>query len=391
MADVIAFDPFTPQVAREALRRKAYCQITVGGIDVTNRLDPHLISVIVILRSDMYDEAHIEIDDRDGRLPIPPLYATVQIALGWEHEGARVVFIGYISDIRSTFGRKQGGRRLWVEATSINQNSDVKAPQQFSLGEGAPPGQQEGQKIPMSQAANQIFGQAGLSVRMSPRGQGVMRDYWYAMNESPMHWGQRIARELGMHFRIVGDRAIFTDMDESFGALTAKWSENLISWAIYPFAARGQWGESNAQFYNFSRATWQIMGKAFGGQAPWSFAEAAKVLPHPAPNASVADQDNDGQGENSDSKRGSGHVVINGEPRAKPSMTLEVIGARPGVDGTYNIIEAVHLYSRQGYTTRLEVNRPHFSGDGASQYTLPGPGGQTLPPQPPPTAEPYEQ
>jgi hypothetical protein len=72
-------------------------------------------------------------------------------------------------------------------------------------------------------------------------------------------------------------------------------------------------------------------------------------------------------------------------------MTVEVIGARPGVDGTYNIIEAEHLYSRQGYTTRLEVNRPHFSGDGASQYTLPGPGGQTLPPQPPPTAEPYEQ
>jgi hypothetical protein len=228
----------------------------------------------------------------------------------------------------------------------------------------------------MSQAANEIFGQAGLSVRMSPRGNGVMRDYWYAMNESPMHWGQRIAHELGMHFRIVGDQAIFTDMDESFGAITAKWGEGLISWSIYPFASRGQWGESNSQFYNFGQATWQILGKAFGGEAPWSFAEASKVLPHPAPNASVAEQGNDGQGANSDCKRGSGHVVINGEPLAKPNMTLEVIGARPGVDGTYNIIEADHLYSRQGYTTRLEVNRPHFSGDGASQYTLPTPSGQ---------------
>jgi hypothetical protein len=189
-----------------------------------------------------------------------------------------------------------------------------------------------------------------------------------------------MARELGMHFRIVGDQAIFTDMDESFGTIVAKWSENLIVWAIYPFAARGQWAESNSQFFNFSQATWTIMNKTFGGAVPWNFAEAAKVLPHPAPNASVADQGNDGQGENSDSKRGSGHVIINGEPRAKPSMIVEVIGARPGVDGTYNIIEAVHLYSRQGYTTRLEVNRPHFSGDGASQYTLPPSGGPTAPP-----------
>src|SRR5262245_51952898 len=65
----LAYDPFTPSIARETLRRKAYCVINVGGIDVTNRLDPHLLSVTVILRADMYDEAHIEIDDRDGRLP----------------------------------------------------------------------------------------------------------------------------------------------------------------------------------------------------------------------------------------------------------------------------------------------------------------------------------
>ena len=378
----LAYDPFTPSIARETLRRKAYCFIKVGAIDVTNRLDPHLLSVTVILRADMYDEAHIEIDDRDGRLPIPPLYANVEIALGWEHEGARVVFTGTISDIASSFGRKQGGRRLWVEATSVNPNGGAKEPQQFSLGEGAPPGKQEGQKLPMSQAANEIFGKAGMSVRMSPRGEGTQRDYWYAMNESPMHWGQRIARELGMHFRIVGDQAIFTDMDESFGTVTAKWGEGLISWHIYPFAARGQWGESNSQFYNFAQATWQIMGKAFGGQAPWSFAEASKVLPHPAPNASVADQGNDGQQENSDSKRGSGHLVINGEPLAKPSMTVEVIGARPGVDGTYSINEAHHIYSRQGYTTRLEVERPHFSGDGASQYTLPPSSGSSPPAEP---------
>src|SRR5262245_824087 len=169
----LAYDPFTPSIARETLRRKAYCVINVGGIDVTNRLDPHLLSVTVILRADMYDEAHIEIGDRDGRLPIPPLYASVSIAVGWEHEGARIIFTGTISDIASSFGRKQGGRRLWVEATSVNPNSGVKEPQQFSLGEGAPPGEQEGQKLPMSQAAYEIFGKAGLGVRMSPRGEGT--------------------------------------------------------------------------------------------------------------------------------------------------------------------------------------------------------------------------
>ena len=74
-----AFDPFQGTEV-QTFRYRAHCRITVNGLDVTDRLEPHLVSVRVIDGSPF--TAEIELDDRDARLPAPPPGAAVMIELG---------------------------------------------------------------------------------------------------------------------------------------------------------------------------------------------------------------------------------------------------------------------------------------------------------------------
>lgn len=92
------FDPFlgTPT---QTNRLRAYCTIIVDGFNITNKLDPHLISVRVV--DEGIGSAEIEIDDREGRLPIPLLGKSVQIQLGWTTESMKVVFTGTTNDVEN--------------------------------------------------------------------------------------------------------------------------------------------------------------------------------------------------------------------------------------------------------------------------------------------------
>ena len=67
-------------------------------------------------------------------------------------------------------------------------------------------------------------------------------------------------------------------------------------------------------------------------------------------------QNTEGMSQDSQSKRGTGWVLLNGEPRAHAHCNVTIVNARPGVDGTYYVSEAEHNYTRGvGYTTRCNV------------------------------------
>jgi hypothetical protein len=109
-----------------------------------------------------------------------------------------------------------------------------------------------------------------------------------------------------------------------------------------------------------SARQWQSLAQQFGFSIPGGSSGASSFnaitsLPHPAPNANVAHQQNQGSDDITNTLSGMGRIVINGEPAATWLGQVQLIGTRPGVDGLYNIWTASHLYSRQGYVTQLEV------------------------------------
>jgi hypothetical protein len=128
-------------------------------------------------------------------------------------------------------------------------------------------------------------------------------------------------------------------------------------------AARPLWGGASQQFFDAKAGEWKNMLKSFGFPAPWSGkSKATFKLPAPAPNADIAGQQNDGAGRWS-GYMGDGTIIINCEPSAKWQTQAVIVGVRPGVDGTYLIHNAHHVWSRQGYITQLHVG-PNMSVSG---------------------------
>lgn len=393
------FDPWEAPLDSEggqSSRLKAYCQISItydgNVIDVTNRLAPYLISVTV------YDggplKCDIELDDRDAELPIPPLKSQVTVTLGWQGGTSRQ-WTFWINDIEHGFGRKQGGRRMWVHCSAENQQfTRMYTPMQDHLGEGAPPGSQIGTPINLGQWLSQVAGNAGCTALVHPTLAALTRDYWAQVNESAVHHFQRMAYELGAMTRIEnGNQFVFTmwgqPVNEDPGGtfmITAKWGVNLISWRVHPWYARTSWTGATQQYYDHLAAQYTQLDKQFGWPVPFGGGDEVFALPAPAPNANVATQQND-QGYYNASV-GSSRIMINGEPDAAWGGYVQMVGARAGVDGLYHISEADHTYSRQGYVTTLfcetAASAPAAQNVGNLGYPQgPPPSVPPQPPQPP--------
>lgn len=359
-------EPFMAPTPVQTNRLRAYCKINIdglsGSVDVTSRLNPFLLSVRVRNGIGGVSDytAEIELDDRDARLPIPPLGAHVTIDMGWISENAYQVFNGTVQDVEHGFARKQGGRRMWIQCKGENHMGKGKDPMQDDTGEGAKSGENEGTPIKILDVLTKAAGNAGHSFQIAPKFASLTRDYVAQANESFYHFGNRIADEIGGFFRVVGGtQAMINAADEMadgvYPTVIAQWGYNLISWKVHPMMARPAWSGSNQQFYDHLEGQWKTLAGKIGMKDPWGAVASVFALPQPAANSGNAEQDNSGQAENIAAGTGPGRIVINGEPRAKGGGYVNLIGARPGVDGMYHIDTAEHLYSREGYVTWLDV------------------------------------
>lgn len=378
-------------------QRRAFVQILIMNKDVTDSLDPHLISVNVVLKRMGQSTAAIELDDRDASLPIPPDQASVKIQMGWagsgpqlplskhvervygvgipdkvlndkvaelpyQATGMQMVFMGTINSVESGFSRNGGGRRLWIECKGGSDKSDGKTPATMTVGEGQP-NEGEGQSLSLADFLSNVADSHGFSLVV----QGVdhiKRDFWSQHNESFFSLGERMAKEHGLNFQVWGRVAYLTAAGvQPDGTATptieATWGTNLISWRIKPYAGRAQWKSSSSRFFDSWNGLWKHVAMPILGSAPFTRSEAVASLPNAVPNAQVGEQTNEGVNAESTEKRGTGWVIINGEPACIPMGTIKISGARPGVDGSYRIDEAEHNYTRGGgYTTRCQLNKP---------------------------------
>jgi uncharacterized protein len=359
-----ALDPFRGSYS-QTNRMKAYCIVIVDGIDITSKIEPHLISVRIV-DGDQF-QCEIEIDDRDAKLPIPPILAQVEVHLGWERESMYKMFNGQIMDFEHGFGRKQGGRRMWVHANGTNTlSTKMKQPMQDNMGEGAPPGQKEGKAVGLTDWFQKVFKNGGVTGSVS--GADAKRDHWSMFNASPMHTIVQLAEEHGLMHQFSGGNHVKIEPPGMRGvSCHAVWRDNLIGWRVRPFAARSAWKGSMNDVFDAKAGKWDkmVMDKvksAVGG--PGDQAAATGGSPGAANSDSAAQGQNEGAVQAMDSAYpGHGRIVINGEPRAVWNSMVVLEGARPGVDGTYLIWTAEHIYSRQGYVTWLDVV-PFYKAEG---------------------------
>ena len=326
------------------MTKRAIFAVTIDGEDVTSRLNPHLISLSVTDNVGTHsDTADITLDDTDGRMELPREGVPVTIALGWEGGGVRVVFEGTVDEVRSSGSR--AGRMINVSAKGIDTKSPVKQPMQKHFD---------------SKTVEEVLTEAGKlagleTVEIDPDLGKISRDYVEMRDESFIHLGERLAREIGGNFRIRGTMAIMSKKRGAYTtAVMAAWGVNLQSWEITPKMGRPQFRKSRVRWYDRKKAQWQEEDVEVEGAD--AEAEYVSRYPEPNPDQSSARAGNDSA--TSERETASGSVTIEGDTTAIPDGLCMVSGTRQGIDGPYRIESVTHDYSRAGFTTRLELRSP---------------------------------
>ena len=323
--------------------------VTVAGTNITTTLMPVLISLSVSDKVGTHsDTASLEIDDIDGRIVLPRIGAPVIVALGWEDEGVRVVFTGTVDEVRSS-GSRGSGRTLSISAKGMDTTGKPKEGQQRHFDDST-----------VADILKEAGRTAGVTeVDVDPSLASISRKYFEMRDESFIHMGERLAREIGGNFRIQGTKAIMSKRGGTYtAAVVAAWGRNLHGWDISPSLGRAQYSQVRARWYDSGKAEWQEAeeGTALSVQARHDH-RYAKPDEDEARQQTVSDR------VTSERDAGEGSVTIEGDTAAIPDGLCIVTGARPGVDGPYRVESVTHSYSRGGgFVTQLSLKQPGQGG-----------------------------
>ena len=172
------YDPWIGD-EKQSHRRKARCEIWVAGKNVTDKFDPYLISVR-IMDGSTTPQCEVELDDRNAQLDVPPREGFISVFIGWEGENVTRMFNGRINQVECGFGRKQGGRRMWLQCAGGKfMTSSVNSPMDEHLGDGADAGKEVGtKKKTLQDWMSQIGGNNKVQVKVHPALAKLTRDYW---------------------------------------------------------------------------------------------------------------------------------------------------------------------------------------------------------------------
>ncbi|WP_127076132.1 phage late control D family protein [Rhodomicrobium lacus] len=323
--------------------------VHVDGIDVSSRMNAYLTEIEVHDKDGTAsDTASLTFSDSDGALMLPKHGGRVVIYLS-----AAKAFEGTVDEVRSS-GSKGGGRMLHVSAKGFDSRGKVKEPQSFHK-----------DKATLRDFLGDAAKRAGLSgVTVDPSFASIQRDFWSADGETIIHLGRRLADELGGTFKIRGDKAVLakrgsgtTPGGAALPTVTGTWGQNLISWDITPYQGRPRFTKAKARWFDRKSAKWKTKEVEIeaGDGAP----EASNNVPYPKSDEKEAEGTAKGRKAESERESGGGSAEIDFDVMAQAEGTFVLVGARPGVDGTYRIAGVTHRLSKSGgATTSLELKQP---------------------------------
>lgn len=331
--------------------RRAVYSITVDGTPVTDRFDPHLISLKINLTDGgKSDSLEIELDDAEGQIQLPREGADIAATIRWADDGGAVSFQGKTDEPESS-GSRGGGMTLSITAHSADLKGDPKAKKQKHKDDAT-----------FGDVAKQWGHSAGLEVKIEGALAGVRRSYWAMANESYLAWGARMAKELGATFKAMGKKAVFVPRNSgqsasgaALPAVTAEYGKNLISWRISPVQNRARYRKSIVRWYDQKEAKWKTKTVEIGD----SGAKVDLIETHKAADESRAGDRAKSNAEESKRGKGGGSVTIDGDSAAQPQAPCNVKGVRKGIDGEYRITSASHVLNRGGgWTAECQVEQP---------------------------------
>lgn len=327
-------------------------KVIVDGNDVTDRWNPRLETVSVTRSArESSDTCDLQLADPDGLTRMPTTGGELIVHLGRVNEGLGRVFEGFVDSVRTSGGKKKG-RKIAITGTSVDNKSKVKAGALRSASD-----------MTFKEVAAMWGAKHDLtSITVAGSIADEFRPYWLMQHESFMGWGQRMARELGGSFKVIGKRGFFAPLNEGISAtgkqlttIYGTWGSNLIDWDITPIIGRPQFGRVVSRHYDINAAKWKEVEAAIENAG---IDVDFRALLGSANEANAA-QSGKSSAKESEREKGDGTVTILGDYAAEPEAAFILSGAKDGADGTYVIDSLNHnLTKSDGFTTSLTLKRP---------------------------------
>jgi len=330
----------------------ALFRVTVNGADISPALAPRLQQLRTrVAAGQTSDTADITLDDAGGLIVLPKAKALMRVEL-CDRKGFGMVFEGRVDEVRSK-GTRSGGRILTISAKGADLLGRAKQLQERHFDNST-----------IGEALRQAGQAAGVSdVRVDPDLSAITRDYLAMEGESFLAFGQRLAREVGGSFKVVGDRAMLVKRNGGVSAsgrplagVTARFGDNLLDWDLAPFVSRPRHRRARARHYDRQTARLREQSAEIDDEST----DADMIVRYTAADqASAGDQANASAGEISRAG-GSGTISMECDTSAMPEAICTVVGTRDGIDGDYRIDAVEHQVDKsEGSTTRLELGQPH--------------------------------
>jgi len=332
--------------------RTTICIVRINGVDVSSAVLPRLTSLSITNKAGtVSDTTSLEFDDAGGVILLPEDGVPIEIQLGDDIGGVATVFRGVVDEVRSS-GSRNSGLTLSISGKGVDTKGKAKQQQSRHWD---------------NQSLGDVFRDAAQaagigSVRVDPALAGIVRSYWAMQGESFLHWGERIAREVGGTFKVSNDVAILAlrnggqaPSGDALPTIRAAYGDNLISWDIAPILGRPRYRKTRVRYYDPKTAEWKVEDVEVADEK----AQAEYTGRYSASDQGEARRAAESRKTDSERGKGGGSITIDGNADAEPEGTVILVGARPGIDGTYRIDSVNHDFSRSsGWTTRLDVKQP---------------------------------
>lgn len=325
------------------------CVISIDGQDVSSGILPRLLNLSVVDKAgSSSDTCQLELDDIGGALLLPRTGAAIEVLLGGA-SGVSTVFIGTVDEVQSQ--GSGSGMTLTVSAKGFDSQGKAKQPQRKHWDESS-----------LADVLREAGHLAGIGdVQVIGALASLTRKYWAMQNESFLHFGERLAREVGGTFKIAGKRAVLAERNGGTSAsgvalpsVLAAWGVNLISWDLSPTLGRPRFKEARVRHYDPKAGKYVYETEEIEDPD----AKATLTDRFDAPDADQASTKAKAHKTSAERERGGGTVVIDGTTAPQPEANVTLSGARPGIDGIYRIETVTHQFDNYGWTTLLEVKQP---------------------------------
>ncbi len=310
--------------------------INIGGVDVTGRFNDKLLSLEVQDNEGTEsDSCSIKVDDRDGKLPIPPTGDIILVSMGLGLLKPMGKFT--VNDV------SVGGfpRKMTITGQSADVKSELK---------------EQRHEAHNDKTVQTIVGDIAKRHGLESSVLGELASFKYTSmpqtGESDMHFLTRLAKTHDAISTIKNGKIIFSKKGSfELGVVTVLGTQVKQYSCSKP--DRPKHKESQGSFWDPKKATRETEKQSGGAEK--AIHQIGKYFSDGKEEAGEAAKSKADELKRSEKTV---DLTIDGDPSIMAEMKILIVGLRTGVDDLYRIKTVTHTIDGNGYSTKIQGELP---------------------------------